>query len=335
MNNQDAPRVFISYTHETAEHKAWVARLATDLRANGVDAVLDVWEMKLGSDVAAYMEEGIRDSDRVLLICTEAYYAKTVNKKGGVAYEHLVVSAEVAESVRTEKFICILRSGDQSSAIPLFVRNRLFLDFREDQDYESRLLELVRDIHTAPEVPKPPLGNNPFISASKEKPQLLRTTDVATGEPTSEKPPIGANPLTPDVMAALASPVRRHLPLTRMALTHKFEIAGHVGVITVGLYPDGRPGELLVNLTKEGGTIGGLMDSFATLTSLSLQYGVPFEQLVKTFAYQRFEPSGFTTNPDIRTAYSIIDYIFRWLGCEFIQGYREATSPDRNQDEQT
>jgi ribonucleoside-diphosphate reductase alpha chain len=123
---------------------------------------------------------------------------------------------------------------------------------------------------------------------------------------------------------------RRHMPNTRMSLTHKFEIAGHEGYITVGLYEDGQPGELFVQMSKEGSTIGGLMDTVATLTSISLQYGVPLEQMVNKFAYQRFEPSGYTTNPDIRTAFSITDYVFRWMGCEFINGYREATSPNAN-----
>jgi ribonucleoside-diphosphate reductase alpha chain len=84
-------------------------------------------------------------------------------------------------------------------------------------------------------------------------------------------------------------------------------------------------------MAKEGSTIGGLMDTVATLTSLSLQYGVPLESMVKKFAYQRFEPSGFTKNPDIRNATSIADYVFRWLGCQFIKGYKEATSPNRAQ----
>lgn len=126
---------------------------------------------------------------------------------------------------------------------------------------------------------------------------------------------------------------RRHMPDTRQSLTHKFEIAGHEGYVTVGLYSDGQPGEVFVQMSKEGSTIGGLMDTVATLTSIALQYGVPLEQLVKKFAYQRFEPSGFTKNRDIRTAHSISDYIFRWLGCEFIKGYREATSPDHSQNE--
>ena len=126
---------------------------------------------------------------------------------------------------------------------------------------------------------------------------------------------------------------RRPMPDTRMSLTHKFEIAGHEGYITAGLYDDGQPGEVFVQMSKEGSTIGGLMDTVATLTSMALQYGVPLEQLVNKFAYQRFEPSGYTRNPNIRTAFSITDYVFRWLGCEFIKGYKEATSPDSHQPE--
>jgi ribonucleoside-diphosphate reductase alpha chain len=128
-------------------------------------------------------------------------------------------------------------------------------------------------------------------------------------------------------------PIRHRMSATRMSLTHKFEIAGHEGYITVGLYEDGEPGELFIHMAKEGSTIGGLMDTVGTLTSVALQYGVPLESLVKKFAYQRFEPSGFTKNPDIRNATSITDYVFRWLGCQFIKGYQEATSPSRAQTE--
>jgi len=129
----------------------------------------------------------------------------------------------------------------------------------------------------------------------------------------------------------LDQPVRHRMPDTRTSLTHKFEIAGHEGYITVGLYEDGQPGELFITMSKEGSTIGGLMDTVGTLTSIALQYGVPLESLVKKFAYQRFEPSGFTKNPDIRHATSITDYVFRWLACQFIKGYKEATAPHRAQ----
>jgi ribonucleoside-diphosphate reductase alpha chain len=126
-------------------------------------------------------------------------------------------------------------------------------------------------------------------------------------------------------------PVRHRMPDTRDSMTHRFEIAGHEGYITVGLYENGQPGELFITMSKEGSTIGGLMDTVGTLTSIALQYGVPLESLVKKFAYQRFEPSGFTKNADIRHATSITDYVFRWLACQFIKGYKEATAPNRAQ----
>ena len=128
-------------------------------------------------------------------------------------------------------------------------------------------------------------------------------------------------------------PLRRRLPETRQAVTHKFDIAGHEGYLTIGLFEDGHPGEMFITMAKEGSTIGGLMDSVAALTSISLQYGVPLEALVRKFTHQRFEPSGFTKNPQIRRASSIIDYVFRWMGIRFIPGYLERTTGDTSQQE--
>ncbi len=128
-------------------------------------------------------------------------------------------------------------------------------------------------------------------------------------------------------------PLRRRLSDTRTAVTHKFDIAGHEGYLTVGLFDDGHPGELFVTMAKEGSTIGGLMDTIGTLTSMSLQYGVPLETLLRKFAHQRFEPSGFTKNPEIRSASSIIDYVFRWMALQFIPGYRESVIAARTQPE--
>tara|TARA_R110002096_G_scaffold173781_7_gene348709 strand:+ start:75776 stop:79330 length:3555 start_codon:yes stop_codon:yes gene_type:complete len=125
-------------------------------------------------------------------------------------------------------------------------------------------------------------------------------------------------------------PMRRRLPETRNSLTHKFNVAGHEGYLTVGCYEDGMPGELFITMAKEGSTIGGLMDSLGTSTSVALQYGVPLESLVRKFTHQRFEPAGMTTNRDIPFAKSLVDYIFRWLGMEFIDGYREANIPARS-----
>jgi ribonucleoside-diphosphate reductase alpha chain len=135
------------------------------------------------------------------------------------------------------------------------------------------------------------------------------------------------------VRKQVGEPLRRRLSDTRSAITHKFDIAGHEGYLTVGLFENGQPGELFITMAKEGSTIGGLMDGIGTLTSLALQYGVPLDALVRKFAHVRYEPSGFTKNPDIRNAASITDYVFRWLGITFVKGYREETSPTRNQPE--
>jgi ribonucleoside-diphosphate reductase alpha chain len=111
---------------------------------------------------------------------------------------------------------------------------------------------------------------------------------------------------------------RRKLPDERLSITHKFDIAGHEGYITVGKYEDGSPGEIFVMMSKQGSTISGLMDSFATAISYALQYGVPLRFLVDKFSHMRFEPSGFTKNPQIPYAKSIVDYLFRWLASKFL-----------------
>ncbi len=124
-------------------------------------------------------------------------------------------------------------------------------------------------------------------------------------------------------------PMRRRLADTRRSITHKFNVAGHEGYVTVGLYEDGKPGELFIQMSKEGSTIGGLMDALGTAASVALQYGVPVESMVAKFSHQRFEPAGMTENRDIPFAKSLVDYIFRWIGMEFIPGYREAHAPRR------
>ncbi len=119
-------------------------------------------------------------------------------------------------------------------------------------------------------------------------------------------------------------PVQRKMPVERQALTHKFNIAGHEGYITVGMYDDGSPGEIFINMSKEGSTVSGLMDAFARAISYALQYGVPLEVLVDKFTHTRFEPSGFTGHPEIPYAKSITDYIFRWLALKFFSPEQRA-----------
>jgi ribonucleoside-diphosphate reductase alpha chain len=116
-----------------------------------------------------------------------------------------------------------------------------------------------------------------------------------------------------------ARPVRQKLPDEREARTHKFSIAGHEGYLTVGLYESGQPGEIFLRMAKEGSTVSGLMDTIATMTSISLQYGVPLKALVDKFSHTRFEPAGFTNNREIPIAKSITDYVFRFLGNRFLQ----------------
>jgi len=125
--------------------------------------------------------------------------------------------------------------------------------------------------------------------------------------------------------AAAQTLVRRKLPDERHSLTHKFSVGGHEGYIHVGLYDDGEPGEIFIRMAKEGSTISGLMDSFATAVSLALQHGVPLRLLVDKFSRMRFEPSGFTGNPEIPRATSVMDYLFRWLGSKFLRSESEGT----------
>lgn len=134
-----------------------------------------------------------------------------------------------------------------------------------------------------------------------------------------------------ELEAAKRAPHRHRLPATRPSFTHKFDVAGHEGYITVGLYENGQPGEVFVSMAKEGSTVGGMMDVFATATSLCLQYGVPLEALVKKFTHQRFEPSGMTSNRNIPFAKSIVDYIFRWLEQTFIDDKSEV-KPNKTSD---
>jgi ribonucleoside-diphosphate reductase alpha chain len=143
-----------------------------------------------------------------------------------------------------------------------------------------------------------------------------RTQPLNTSRGTADAAP--AEDVESAVAALGTAPHRRHLPDERHAITHKFSIAGHEGYITVGMYADGSPGEIFLVMAKEGSVVSGLMDAFATAISLALQYGVPLKALINKFSHVRFEPSGFTRNPEIPYAKSITDYVFRWLASRFM-----------------
>lgn len=156
------PKVFVSYSHDSADHKAWVLRLGSDLRAQGIDVTLDRWDLAPGQDVSMFMQRGIAESDRVVMICSATYVEKAERGVGGVGYERLIVTAEVIQSIDTIKFIPVVRSNGGPTKVPAFLGPRLYVDFTNDGDYDDKLVELAKEIHGVPITPKPPLGPNPF-----------------------------------------------------------------------------------------------------------------------------------------------------------------------------
>jgi len=157
----------------------------------------------------------------------------------------------------------------------------------------------------------------------------LMSADVTSSQ--DQKGPIRERPVSDRIGRIIERiverPNRRHLPDERQSITHRFSVAGHEGVLTVGLYDDGSPGELFIAMTKEGSTVGGMFDAWASAIALGLQYGIPLIVLVDAFRHCRFEPSGMTANRDIPSAKSIVDYVFTWIGCQFVPGYVEMRVP--------
>lgn len=149
--------------------------------------------------------------------------------------------------------------------------------------------------------------------AAREQ-SLVSAEDIATSEG-AQKTGTGAEASK----SAVPRAVRRHLPDERCGITHKFSVGGEEGYVTVGLFGDGLPGEIFIVMSKEGSTVSGLMDSFATAVSLALQYGVPLKVLCDKFSHMRFEPSGWSGNPEIGYAKSLMDYLFRWLELRFLK----------------
>jgi hypothetical protein len=155
------PVVFVSYSHDSEAHKGWVLRLASGLRKNGVDVVLDQWDLMLGQDVSLFMQRGIEKADRVLLICSEQYVAKAEAGRGGVGYERLIVTVELVQSIDTKKFVPVIR-GNAAKRGPNFLGPRMHIDFSDDDAYEKNIDALLRELLGISALAKPPLGPNPF-----------------------------------------------------------------------------------------------------------------------------------------------------------------------------
>lgn len=164
----DAPPVFISYSHDSPEHKRWVAMLATRLREKGIDALLDQWDLTLGDDPTRFMEDGVHRASRVLVICTPEYLRKASDGRGGVGYERLIVTAELVHDVGTRKFIPIVRRADGAEKTPKFLGPRIYADFSDDAMFDEEFDRLVHELHGVPPVQKPPLGPSPFAPAPVE-----------------------------------------------------------------------------------------------------------------------------------------------------------------------
>lgn len=160
------PKAFISYSHDSLEHKNWVLDLATRLRSSGVDAVIDQWDLRPGDDLAHFMETQLITADRVLMVCTEKYVQKANAGIGGVGYEKMIVTAALLARIDSNKVIPLIRQA-MGATLPTFLQTKLYLDFSRPDQFEFSFDELVRTLHNAPLFEKPPITKPPFPVAPK------------------------------------------------------------------------------------------------------------------------------------------------------------------------
>jgi hypothetical protein len=180
------PKVFLSYSHDSEPHKQWVELLAKDLVAKGIDVILDQWGLRFGQDTVSFMTQGITESDRVLIVCTEKYVGKADNRSGGVAFEGLIITGELVGNIDTHKFVPLMRDNEKRS-MPKYLGARLYVDFCDNGKYGQTLESLARDIHGQPAHVKPPIGQNPFSGTPTESASTKRlagsTGRTAAGAP--------------------------------------------------------------------------------------------------------------------------------------------------------
>lgn len=173
-----APKVFISYSHDSPDHKRWVAELANKLMDNGIDIILDQWELGPGDDVPRFMEKSVTQADRVLMICTEKYVQKADEGSGGVGYEAMIVTGELIEDLGTSKFIPIIRQDLTKPLVPKSVSTRLYVNLGNAKIYEDEFERLLRELHNVPSMSKSPLGKRPFPRSADIEGAALRTGEV-------------------------------------------------------------------------------------------------------------------------------------------------------------
>ncbi|QKJ68169.1 toll/interleukin-1 receptor domain-containing protein [Deefgea piscis] len=163
------PKIFISYSHDSEEHKEWVLTLATKLVCDGVDVLLDQWDLPLGSNLTKFMEQGLTNSERVLVICTDNYNAKANIGTGGVGYEKNILTSELMVSQDSKKFIPCIRGVSGSVKTPICLASRTYIEFSNDIDFEDNYKFLLHELHDVPLKKKPKLGDNPFLLIDEEK----------------------------------------------------------------------------------------------------------------------------------------------------------------------
>ncbi|UVL62561.1 toll/interleukin-1 receptor domain-containing protein [Pseudomonas sp. B21-032] len=159
------PTVFVSYSHDDQAHLDWVLQLATRLRSNGVDVILDRWNLRLGQDLAAFMERGLSNANRVICVCSGNYVEKANTGKGGAGYEKQIITAELMTDLNSNWVIPLIRSNSRDKKVPTFLGGRLFVSFEDDRLYEKSYEELLRELLDEPVLPIPPIGQNPFQTA--------------------------------------------------------------------------------------------------------------------------------------------------------------------------
>lgn len=163
-----SPKVFVSYSHDSDEHKEWVYKLACRLTKSGVEAILDQWDLQLGSNLIRFMEIGLKNSDRVIVICTDNYNQKSNGGLGGVGYEKNILAAELFNDQDTTKFIPCIKDVSEKIKTPVCLCGRTYIDFSDDAKYEENFKVLLHELYGIPLKPKPSLGKNPLIPLSGE-----------------------------------------------------------------------------------------------------------------------------------------------------------------------
>lgn len=237
------PKVFISYSHDTYEHKMWVLELATRLRNHGVDAIIDLWELQPGDDLPLFMEKNLRESDRVIMICTERYVEKANIGIGGVGYEKMIITSNLLSNIDSNKVIPIIRQKEAKN-VPTFIKSKMFIDLSYIDGFEVNFDNLLRSIHQAPLFEKPPVGNNPYEYKKNDVKEKVDSLKEVMQIIVKEYEELGEN-IDFDV-------ILNRMDISRILLEVILEKAQEEGLIRV--YYDNRDGCTFIELRTKGKT---------------------------------------------------------------------------------